>query len=116
MEDQIDGRRKEVGLWIGKCESVEEECARYCLALGSDATSKGVTGSVAEARKEPILPMRHGMLIELQEKLRQVSFCLFFPPWSYGIMLVRMFVAMVESGKLCEVVGSVRIPMRLATC
>lgn len=86
VEDQIDVRRKEVKLWMEKCESVEEECGGYYLALRSYATAKGITGSVADARKEPILPRRHEMLIELQEKLRQVSFCsiltrLFLSPW-----------------------------------
>lgn len=100
VEDQIDGRRKEVGLWIGKCESVEEECARYCLALGSDATSKGVTGSVADARKEPVLPTRHGMLVELQEKLRQVSFCLCFRLClSLETMIIRDHVSTDDSLK-----------------
>lgn len=73
VEDQIDGRRKEVELWVGRCEDVEEECARYYLALGGYAVSKGITGSVAEARKEPVLPRRYEVLADLQEKLRQVS-------------------------------------------
>lgn len=93
VEDQIDGRRKEVEMWLRKCEDVEEECARYHLALGAYASSssKGITGIVAESRKEHVLPKRYEMLFEMQEKLRQVSYC------SYHLFLPFIYISSLRS-------------------
>ena len=70
VEDQIDGRRKQVDEWLSKCEGVEKECHRYGVALGGHI--KGPGSTVGEARKEHVLPKRYDVLTELQEKLRQV--------------------------------------------
>ncbi|KAI0041479.1 hypothetical protein FA95DRAFT_1548712 [Auriscalpium vulgare] len=66
VEDQIDGRRKQVQDWLARCAQVEDECHRYGVALGGGANS------VAELKKEPVLPRRYEMMASLQEKLRQL--------------------------------------------
>ncbi|KAH9950769.1 microtubule associated protein-domain-containing protein [Amylocystis lapponica] len=70
IERQIDLRRKQVDEWMGKCAEVEEECLRYGRALGGHAKATG--SSVGEIRKEQILPRRHEIVTEYQEKLRQL--------------------------------------------
>lgn len=71
VESQIDSRRKEVDTWMQKCETAESECLRYSKALGG--TIKATESSVGEVRKELVLPKRHQMALEYQERLRQVS-------------------------------------------
>ncbi|KAI0313957.1 microtubule associated protein-domain-containing protein [Amylostereum chailletii] len=70
VEDQIDGRRRQVEEWMTRCSAVEEECQSYGIALGSNV--KGAGNTVGELRKEHVLPRRYEMLTELQEKLRQL--------------------------------------------
>ncbi|THH10768.1 hypothetical protein EW146_g8269 [Bondarzewia mesenterica] len=72
VEDQIDGRRKQVNEWTAKCEEVEEECQRYGIALGSHIKGAGPSSTMGEAHKEQVLPKRHEKLTEMQEKLRQL--------------------------------------------
>ena len=77
IERQIDIRRKEVHTWVEQCELVENECVRYSKALGGNTKVAGV--SVAELKKEPVLPRRYEMVAAYQEKLRQVGG---IPVWS----------------------------------
>ncbi|KAF8066744.1 microtubule associated protein [Lyophyllum atratum] len=70
VEGQIDIRRKEVEVWMGKCDAVEIECLRYSKALGGNIKATG--SNVGELRKELVLPRRFEMVSEHQEKLRQV--------------------------------------------
>lgn len=70
VEAQIEMRRKEVDMWMEKCEKVEEDCIRYQKSLGGHIKSTG--NSVGELRKEKVLPRRFEMASEHQEKLRQV--------------------------------------------
>ncbi|KAI0055291.1 hypothetical protein BV25DRAFT_1895369 [Artomyces pyxidatus] len=70
IEDQIDGRRKQVHGWVARCEEVEEECHRYGVALGSSVNLGA--GTVGELKKEQVVPRRYEMLTALQEKLRQL--------------------------------------------
>lgn len=76
VEKQIDLRRKEVEGWMEKCDRVENECLRYCKALGGNIKATG--SSVGELRKEQVLPRRYELVAEHQEKLRQVSFGIIF--------------------------------------
>jgi hypothetical protein len=73
VEDQIEGRRREVEVWMARCDEAEEECANYGAVLGGNVKGAGVT--VGEIRKEHVLPRRYEMLTEMQEKLRQVCAC-----------------------------------------
>ncbi|KAK7049972.1 Microtubule bundling protein [Paramarasmius palmivorus] len=70
VEAQIDLRRKEVEVWMEKCDSVENECLQYSKALGGNIKATG--SSVGELRKENMLPKRYELGIEYQEKLRQL--------------------------------------------
>ncbi|KAI0030908.1 microtubule associated protein-domain-containing protein, partial [Vararia minispora EC-137] len=70
VEDQIEGRRREVDDWVARCDEAEDECARYAAALGAGV--KGLGASVLEARKEAVLPRRYEIVTEVQEKLRQL--------------------------------------------
>ena len=54
-----------------KCDAIENECVRYSKALGGNIKATGT--SVAELKKEQVLPRRYEMVAEYQEKLRQVS-------------------------------------------
>ncbi|KAJ6551359.1 microtubule associated protein-domain-containing protein [Mycena capillaripes] len=60
VEAQIDLRRKEVEIWMEKCESIEAE--EY----------QGYRQQPRELRKEKVLPLRYEMVTEYQEKLRQL--------------------------------------------
>ncbi|KAK2460002.1 hypothetical protein APHAL10511_008008 [Amanita phalloides] len=71
IERQIDIRRKEVSVWVDKCELVESECVRYAQALGGNTKVTGV--SAAELKREVVLPRRYEMAAAHQEKLRQVG-------------------------------------------
>lgn len=71
IERQVNIRRKEVDTWVEKCELVENECTRYSKALGGNTKVTGV--SVAELKKEPVLPKRYEMVATHKEKLRQVG-------------------------------------------
>ena len=71
VESQINARRKEVGSWIEKCETCENECILYTKALGGNARSAGI--NVGELVKEQVLPRRYEMASVHQEKLRQVG-------------------------------------------
>jgi hypothetical protein len=71
VEGHIDRRRKEVDKWMQKCDAAENECLRYSKALGGNIKATG--SSVGELRKEQVLPKRHEMALEHQERLRQVS-------------------------------------------
>jgi protein regulator of cytokinesis 1 len=82
IERQVNVRRKEVDTWVEKCELMENECIRYSKALGGNTKVTGI--SVAELKKEPVLPKRYEMVATHQEKLRQVSaisfrFCMQLP-------------------------------------
>ncbi|KAJ6611195.1 microtubule associated protein-domain-containing protein [Mycena sp. CBHHK59/15] len=70
VEAQIDSRRKEVEIWLEKCDSIEAECINYAKALGGNVKATG--SSLGELRKEKVLPMRYEMVTEHQEKLRQL--------------------------------------------
>ncbi|ESK83169.1 microtubule associated protein [Moniliophthora roreri MCA 2997] len=70
VEAQIDLRRKEVDVWMEKCDSVENECLKYSKALGGNIKATG--SSVGELRKENVLPKRYELGTEYQEKLRQL--------------------------------------------
>ncbi|EPQ51188.1 hypothetical protein GLOTRDRAFT_81327 [Gloeophyllum trabeum ATCC 11539] len=70
VEAQIESRRKQVEEWTEKCAVIEQECIRYGNALGSNVKATGA--SVGELRKEHVLPKRHQLLGEYQEKLRQL--------------------------------------------
>ncbi|KAJ7319024.1 microtubule associated protein-domain-containing protein [Mycena albidolilacea] len=70
VETQIDLRRKEVENWMEKCETIESECVNYAKALGGNVKATGT--SLGELRKEKVLPLRHEMVTEYQEKLRQL--------------------------------------------
>jgi hypothetical protein len=71
VECQINSRRKEVDNWMHKCDAAENECLRYSKALGGNIKVTG--SSVGELRKEQVLPKRHEMALEYQERLRQAS-------------------------------------------
>jgi hypothetical protein len=71
VECHVDSRRKEVDNWMESCNTVENECIRYSKALGGNMKVTG--SSVGELRKEQVLPKRHEMVLEYQEKLRQAS-------------------------------------------
>ncbi|KZT25862.1 hypothetical protein NEOLEDRAFT_1132852 [Neolentinus lepideus HHB14362 ss-1] len=70
VESQIDSRRKQVEEWTEKCGQIEKECIKYVNALGTNVKTTGA--SVGELRKENVLPKRHQLLLEYQEKLRQL--------------------------------------------
>ncbi|TFK50465.1 hypothetical protein OE88DRAFT_1660884 [Heliocybe sulcata] len=70
VESQIESRRKQVEEWTEKCAGIEQECIKYGHALGPNV--KGTGTSVGELRKENVLPRRHQLLLEYQEKLRQL--------------------------------------------
>ncbi|KAF9269834.1 hypothetical protein L218DRAFT_916334 [Marasmius fiardii PR-910] len=70
VESQIDLRKTEVEGWMRKCDVVETECLRYSKALGGNIKATG--SSVGELRKENVLPKRHEIGLEYQEKLRQL--------------------------------------------
>jgi hypothetical protein len=71
VESQIDTRKKEVEMWMDKCDAVEIECVKYTMALGGNVKATG--SSVGELRNEQVLPKRYAMVSKYQEKLRQVS-------------------------------------------
>ena len=66
VERQIDARRKEVELWMAKCDGVERQCIRYAHALGGHGKASGT--SVGEIRKEQVLPRRFEQITEHQER------------------------------------------------
>lgn len=70
VEEQIHARREEVDNWMKKCDVVERECLKYTKALGGHA--KVISTSVGELRKQQVLPVRHEMLNQYQEKLDHV--------------------------------------------
>ncbi|KAJ3784520.1 microtubule associated protein [Lentinula aff. detonsa] len=70
VETQIDSRRKEVEMWLEKCNGIEVECLKYAKALGGNVKATG--SSVGELRKVQSLPKRYEMNTEHQEKLRQL--------------------------------------------
>ncbi|KAJ3837684.1 microtubule associated protein [Lentinula raphanica] len=70
VEAQIESRRKEVEIWLEKCNAIEIECLRYTKALGGNTKATG--SSVGEVRKVQCLPKRYEMIAEHQEKLRQL--------------------------------------------
>ncbi|PFH48583.1 hypothetical protein AMATHDRAFT_196339 [Amanita thiersii Skay4041] len=70
IEKQINSRRKEVDLWIEKCEVVENECVRYSKALGGNSKVAGI--NLGELKKELVLPRRFEMASTHQEKMRQL--------------------------------------------
>ena len=69
MEEQIDGRRREVEQWMLRCEEAEAECVNYNAVLGS---AKGSGCNFGDIRKEHVLPRRYELLTEMQERLRRV--------------------------------------------
>lgn len=73
VEQQIESRREEVEKWISKCDSGEKECTRYTKALGGHV--KAIGASLGELRKQQVLPVRHEMVNQYQEKLNQVGSC-----------------------------------------
>ncbi|KAF8904614.1 microtubule associated protein-domain-containing protein [Mucidula mucida] len=70
VEAQIESRRKEVEMWMEKCEAVEHNCILYQKSLGGHIKSTG--NSVGELRKEKVLPHRFNLASDHQEKLRQL--------------------------------------------
>jgi len=76
VERPVGVRRKEVEEWTTRCDMVERECIRYSEALGDNAQSSSNT--IEELRSEPVLPRRYNLMVERQEKLRQVSIGILF--------------------------------------
>ncbi|VDB91686.1 unnamed protein product [Peniophora sp. CBMAI 1063] len=70
VEEQIDGRRREVDQWMLRCEEAEAECVNYNAVLGSGVKGSGC--NFGEIRKEHVLPKRYELLTEMQERLRRV--------------------------------------------
>ncbi|KAH8109431.1 microtubule associated protein-domain-containing protein [Phellopilus nigrolimitatus] len=53
-----------------KCDVVERDCLKYTKALGGHI--KTISASVGELRKQQVLPVRHEMLNQHQDKLDQL--------------------------------------------
>ncbi|KAF9042768.1 hypothetical protein BDZ89DRAFT_1009085 [Hymenopellis radicata] len=70
VEAQIESRRKQVEMWMEKCEAVEQSCILYSKVLGGHIKNTG--RSVGELRKEKVLPHRFNLASDHQEKLRQL--------------------------------------------
>ncbi|EJD08479.1 uncharacterized protein FOMMEDRAFT_116908 [Fomitiporia mediterranea MF3/22] len=52
---------------MNKCDIIERECLKYAKALGGH--TKVISTSIGELRKQQVLPVRHEMLSQHQEKL-----------------------------------------------
>jgi hypothetical protein len=70
VEDQVKSRRDEVEGWMDRCNTLEEDCLRYCNALGGHIKATGST--VGELRKEQVLPRRFEHVMAYQAKLQKV--------------------------------------------
>ncbi|KAF9015968.1 hypothetical protein BDZ89DRAFT_1046089 [Hymenopellis radicata] len=70
VEAQIESRRKQVEMWMEKCEAVEQSCILYSKVLGGHIKNTG--RSVGELRKEKVLSHRFNLASDHQEKLRQL--------------------------------------------
>lgn len=71
VERPVEARQKEVEEWMTRCDMVEHECMRYSKALGENVQSSSNT--IEELRNDLVLPRRYNLVMERQEKLRQVS-------------------------------------------
>jgi protein regulator of cytokinesis 1 len=70
IDATVAARRNELDVWLEKCDAVDKECAQYARALAGNAKATG--DSLADLRREKVLPVRYNAFSEHREKLRQV--------------------------------------------
>ncbi|CAE6441529.1 unnamed protein product [Rhizoctonia solani] len=64
VEERVERRKRDVAMWVGKCEELEQRCKDYSTALGGPSIAGSIKGlkPVAELRKEQNYPKRYELL------------------------------------------------------
>ncbi|KAH7337979.1 microtubule associated protein-domain-containing protein [Rhizoctonia solani] len=64
VEERVERRKRDVAMWVEKCEELERRCKDYSTALGGPSIAGSIKGlkPVADLRKEQNYPKRYELL------------------------------------------------------